>query len=739
MPRSSSTDHRPFIILIAISFLLPAAWGQGKGQGVAEDEGRIETADTLLRVRAGATAPRIISLASPHLPAWQSRSDEPLIDSVEVDGVTAPLHWRFKRSASRIYSRQVILVYENDSPHLRLFWDWQAKAAFGPIEHTIRITNLSDRQVWLPLQSSLQFDFNVNENRRLEQTFIDKGAGKPTEIGTHIVPVDVGYQWAGDSSTFALPEPGTADEIIPWFLLQQSSPNNSRSGWYAGIEFSGRVQLTLSRTSSQVTGRAGLNPEPGPFRTRLLPGETFETPTAFVGAARGSLDDAGNVLRRWVRACLGNSAAWRDPHYPLLVNNSWGGGTLVNEALAHRMIAAASDLGLEMFHLDAGWFRGVGDWYPNPQKFPHGLQPIAADAHRRGMRFGLWSDWTQAALDHNAGALNVNDPAVKDWLVSDLPPDWKPEEFKGQTIDLGVPAASRWAQRETERMVRDYRLDMLEHDGYLVAQGCNRKDHPHAPPVESATTIEKREGGFFVRGPNSTDVSYRAVRAYYGIHDTLRKNHPGLLLEVCNDGGRMVDFGSAAHGDYFSITDSYDPVSNRRAFFDASHLLPAAMLETYVQKWPAPTLETFRYVLRSGMMGWLSVMQDTSEWTQEQRSAAKEDLLVYKNILRPLIRDADLYHVSARPDGIRWDATEYFEPRTGHGVVYAFRGSIENESSHSFALLGLDKESSYQLHFNDGSSPDRIMRGSELMSQGLLVTLPAPESSEIILIERVVH
>lgn len=42
----------------------------------------------------------------------------------------------------------------------------------------------------------------------------------------------------------------------------------------------------------------------------------------------------------------------------------------------------------------------------------------------------------------------------------------------------------------------------------------------------------------------------------------------------------MIDFGSAAHGGYFSITDTYDPLSNRRACHDASHLLPPAMLET---------------------------------------------------------------------------------------------------------------------------------------------------------------
>jgi hypothetical protein len=85
----------------------------------------------------------------------------------------------------------------------------------------------------------------------------------------------------------------------------------------------------------------------------------------------------------------------------------------------------------------------------------------------------------------------------------------------------------------------------------------------------------------------------------------------------------MVDFGTAAHGDYFSITDTYDPVSNRRVLYDTSHLLPAAMLEIYVETWPTPGIEAFRYMLRSGMMGWLTIMIDTSLWSAEQHAEAK--------------------------------------------------------------------------------------------------------------------
>ncbi len=280
--------------------------------------------------------------------------------------------------------------------------------------------------------------------------------------------------------------------------------------------------------------------------------------------------------------------------------NSWGSAMAITDAQARHMIDDARSLGFEMFHLDAGWFRAVGDWYPDTEKFPHGVAAISDYAHSRGLKFGLWVDWAQAGTSTQHGALSVADPRVRDWLTTDPPAGWKPAEFKGITIDLGVPSAQAWATREVNRIVRDYHVDMLEHDGYIVTQGCARSDHPHAPTDPTGTRRYSDDDFLWVDGSNSTDVSLHATRAYYEIQTSLRLAHPGMMLEICNDGGRMVDFGSAAHGDYFSMVDSYDPLSNRQAFYDASHVLPPAMLEAYVKAWPTPHIENFRYMLRSG-------------------------------------------------------------------------------------------------------------------------------------------
>jgi hypothetical protein len=140
-------------------------------------------------------------------------------------------------------------------------------------------------------------------------------------------------------------------------------------------------------------------------------------------------------------------------------------------------------------------------------------------------------------------------------------------------------------------------------------------------------------------------------------------------------------------------------------------------------------------MLRSGMMGMLTVMQDTNAWTAEQHTAAKAEFALYKQKLRPLIRDADLYHISARPDGVHWDGIEYFDPKRGNGVLYVFRGSTTSEDQHTFPVQGVLPGHTYRLHFAGHSASDRSFSGKELLESGLTVALPTPLSSELVFLE----
>ena len=134
-------------------------------------------------------------------------------------------------------------------------------------------------------------------------------------------------------------------------------------------------------------------------------------------------------------------------------------------------------------------------------------------------------------------------------------------------------------------------------------------------------------------------------------------------------------------------------------------------------------------------MGWMTMMLDTTTWSSEQHEAARRAFALYKERLRPLIRDAQLFHVSARPDGVHWDGIEYWDPTQKRGVLFAFRGSVADEPDHLFHLAGLDAKRKYRLHFEDGGAQDRTSSGSEIMERGLSVHLDASLSSELVFLQ----
>ena len=148
------------------------------------------------------------------------------------------------------------------------------------------------------------------------------------------------------------------------------------------------------------------------------------------------------------------------------------------------------------------------------------------------------------------------------------------------------------------------------------------------------------------------------------------------------------------------------------------------------------TLDAFRYMLRSGMMGWFTLMTDSSRWTAEQARRAPEFDL-YKRELRPLIRGRPVPR-ERTPDGVHWDGIEYYSRPRARGVLYAFRGSTPDEAAHTFRLKGLQPQARYRIHFRDkGPAANRTLGGEELMDTGLTVSLEAPVSSELVFFRQV--
>jgi hypothetical protein len=670
-------------------------------------------------VRAGHDAVVLDSLGN-NQAAWSSSRNfgTKLIDFAEVTGDKKSLTWKLD-SSNQDHDEALIRFSCHELP-LTAESHWKIADGDGPVEHTLTLVNKGALPITVPLQKSLCWQFSMPKSGRLEEWWVEKAAGSPSPFGLHRMAVADGFDFNVLSQPYETDQRAYSNswqdrDPVPWITVYDAA---TQCGFYAGIEFTGRVSLSLSANHGLVSASLGLAEEDGvqsSFRAVIQPGERYELPTAFVGFFRGSLDDGCNQMTRWVDRALRPQTP--DARYPLLNFDSWGSNMGISEASCNAMLDVCAALGIEQFQIDAGWFRAVGDWRPHPVKFPKGVSAISDRAHALGLKFGLWVGWTQGGIQPDDAdptrILNVHSPGRSDWFTQDYPPDWKPADFTGANLCLANPAAVQWCEHLLESLVRDNKLDMLEHDQQMIVDMCARTDHGHTE--------------------SHGDIAYRATLGYYAVYDKLRQSYPDLMFENCVNGGRNVDFGAARRASYFSIVDSYDPLSNRQAIYDITHVMPAAMCECYVKAMPVKTIDDFRNMLRSGFMGWFSLMQDPTQWTMEQRAAAKDEFDLYKSRLRPLIRNGLVYHVTDRPNGIRWDGMEYVSPDQRQAVLFAFRGTI-NQSLHTFRLAGLNPKMKYRLHFQDGGTQELTSTGDRLAQEGLPVHLEAPESSQIVLI-----
>jgi alpha-galactosidase len=126
----------------------------------------------------------------------------------------------------------------------------------------------------------------------------------------------------------------------------------------------------------------GLNPLHASIR--VAPGEMFQSPEAVGVYSSQGVGGVSHSFHDLYRNHLSRSK-FTDQTRPILLN-SWEGLSFdINETSLVNLAGEAEELGIELFVMDDGWFGveyprnndslGLGDWTPNPAKFPDGLGP----------------------------------------------------------------------------------------------------------------------------------------------------------------------------------------------------------------------------------------------------------------------------------------------------------------------------------------------------------------------------
>lgn len=687
-----------FVTAVAAALLL-ADMGSGAGPCAAADarSWTLTTADTVATVGVSHHQPVMIRLedAKTHQNWLDRPTAVPLLDRVWLGGRERATQWGFQRAVQSRREGTLRLVFTNGLPALALQSVWRARPGRGPVEHWVEIENRSQESVAVSHQDSLVLGRLATGPEATLCWIRRGGASATTQGGTFLQPLTNGTDLVLTNNC----DWGAGDSPVPWLAVQLGGAR----GLFVGWEFSGLGRVQAKGEDGACGISVGLWPG---FKTDIEPGETLLIPKAFVGCHAGDLEDGSYSLHRFIIEKLRPTLPQSVPD-PILTYNLYldYGMTNATESDVLRSAKFCRDLGFEAFMPDAMWYPECGDWRWDPKRFPRGMKPIRDFVRANGMRQALWCAWSNGGVSEDPGALSVRGTnGHPDWFSTNTPPDWAPGPHYGAKLCFGSPEASAWAMRKTQRLVQEFQLDYLKHDSDPIVNLCLQTNHRHHYGV---------------------DASYWATLGYYQVQEALHKQFPQLIIEDCSGGGHIKDFGIIQRTHLIATTDMLSNLADRQSIYDSTYAFPPLVLQcyTYDNNFPVPGDRPGVFLWRSAMMGaWHIDPTDTAGWSEEETESARQSTRIYKEWIRPMLKDVKVHHVLPRADGTNWDGMFFWSAPLMRGTLFVFRPDSP-EPQRTVKLKGLSPDTQYWVWSENGSVKSGVSLGRELMSEGVGVRL----------------
>ncbi|HWT67347.1 MAG TPA: alpha-galactosidase [Terracidiphilus sp.] len=501
----------------------------------------------------------------------------------------------------------------------------------------------------------------------------------------------------------------TSHQANPWFAIQTGDPSEiSGEVWFAALAWSGSWRITVEQDqldAVRVTG--GFNPFD--FAYVLHTGQSLETPVFYGGYTPHGLGGASRLLHHYEVAHIlphrvgqGEAAA---PKPRPVIYNSWEATEFtVTEAGQIALAEKAAALGIDRFVMDDGWFgqrkddhAGLGDWYVNQQKFPHGLKPLIDKVHELKMDFGLWVEPEMVNPDSD---LYRKHP---EWVLN-FPGRPRTEARNQLVLNLARPDVRAYVLGFLDKLLTENDIAFLKWD---YNRNWSEPGWDQLPPAE-----QKK-------------VYVEFTRSVYHILDELKKRHPKVEIESCSGGGGRVDLGILEYADEVwpsDNTDPFDRITQQDGFTYA--YTPQIMMAwvTDSPHWLNKRSTSLTYRMLSSMQGSLGIGANITKWTEDEAATAKRLIAAYHQV-QPTIVQGDLYRLISPRNGSEFSATQTVSRDKSQSVVFAFIHSTQE--GRGFPLLklqGLDPAAQYTLTPIEGSAAKATpttASGSWWMNHGL--------------------
>ncbi|MFC7624191.1 alpha-galactosidase [Microlunatus sp. GCM10028923] len=464
------------------------------------------------------------------------------------------------------------------------------------IAKRVVITNVGRRRLTLPRAFAPAWDLPLPE-----PPMIDFLAGDwAREFGTHRVTLPAGTFTIGSRQGV------TSHSYAPVLAVGTSAG----PGFGVALAWSGswRLAAEVVPGSGRVRIAGGVDDETCVIT--LDPGETYATPEIL--AVRAPEGVAG-LPGRWhdhQRRVLSRDIG---PAHRPIVYNSWY-ATEFDVRPEHQAALAevAAELGAEVFVVDDGWFAGrtsdragLGDWTPDPAKFPHGLDPLITSVTGLGMRFGIWVE--PEAVNPDSDLYRAH----PDWVyrAGDRPLVTVRNQY---LLDFGRPEVVAWCEQTLRTLLADHRISYLKWDMNRPVSDGGRPgdDHGRQWPVQH-------------------------VEGYHRVLRMLREEFGHVTVEACSSGGGRIDAAVLALTDVVWTSDETGPrdrLAIQHGFLSAygPHLMSSWVTDQPDHRDPEPVSLEFRFLV--AMAGVLGVGSDLLAWTAGERARAAELIKLYREL-----------------------------------------------------------------------------------------------------------
>lgn len=498
----------------------------------------------------------------------------------------------------------------------------------------------------------------------------------------------------------------TGHQHLPWVALDTDATEEHGEVYGCALGWSGSWRIAVAQLPDarvQITGGAGYDDS---GLLRLAAGESFTTPV-FAGLwSDGGFGGASRAWHAWQRAYVVPDA---DRDRPVLFN-SWEATTFdISEEQQGALARRAAAIGVELFVVDDGWFgtrtsdrAGLGDWAPNPDRFPAGLKPLADRVRSLGMQFGIWVEPEMVNPDSELYR------AHPDWVQYQT--GRKRTEFRNQLVlNLAREDVQEYLWEQLDTLLSSAPIDYVKWDFNRCFTDAGWPGDPY---------------------PQRLWVDH--VRGFYALLDRLREAHPGVAFESCSGGGGRIDLGVLSRTDQVWTSDNTDPLDRLAIQHGFSQIHPARVMAAWVTDSPNTQLNgrvsSLRFRFVSAMAGVLGVGGDLEEWTEEELAEARRWVDLYKEI-RPVVQRGDLYRLRPPRGGL--SAVQYV---LGDETVVLtwLQAQQYGEPVRALRLRGLDPAASYEC-----LETGEVHRGAVLLHHGLSTGLRGDLDATVIRLRRI--